>query len=196
MTGKIEETIKKRAKREDIQNKLALVLARLTARNGRLLFVPEPVLIKQLGLDKKPGRNPAYAMRQALWRLNRKGLLVCTKTEGGWTTRLTPKGQTFADKLDEADRICIKKPERWDGRWRIVIFDIWERRRPVRDKLRRMLQKAGFIKIQDSVWVHPYECEELVVFLRTEMRLGTGVLYIVAEGIENDAKLKKHFKLP
>ena len=53
MTQKLEETIKKRARREDIQRKLTLVLARLTARSGRLLFVPEPVLLKQLGLAQK-----------------------------------------------------------------------------------------------------------------------------------------------
>ena len=77
----------------------------------------------------------------------------------------------------------------------MVIFDIWERRRGVRDKLRRTLEKAGFRRVQDSVWVCPYDCEELVAFLRADLRLGEGILYLIAEGVENDAKLRKLFGL-
>ena len=75
------------------------------------------------------------------------------------------------------------------------MFDIWERRRPIRDKLRRALQKAGFRRIQNSVWVNPYDCEELVALLRADLRLGEGVLYLIAEGVENDQKLRQWFGL-
>ncbi len=76
------------------------------------------------------------------------------------------------------------------------MFDVWERRRIVRDRLRSMLRKIGFVKIQDSVWAYPYDCEELIAFIRTELRLGKGVLYFVADGMESDRFLRTHFKLP
>lgn len=44
-----------------------------------------------------------------------------------------------------------KRP--WDGLWRIVIFDIPEQKRVVRNLFRRNLKKWGFRSIQKSVWV-------------------------------------------
>ena len=130
---------------------------------------------------------------QALTRLSEKGLLTRIKTEKGNTISLTQKGEHLARLLAQKNALHIRKPKRWDGKWRIVIFDLWERRRGARDHLRTMLQKNGFVKIQNSVWVYPYDCEELFVFLRTEFHLGKGMLYIVADEIEYDQKLQQHF---
>lgn len=76
------------------------------------------------------------------------------------------------------------------------MFDVWERRRKVRDELRHTLEEFGFVKIQNSVWTYPYPCEKLLVFLRTHLKLGRGILYIVADEVEHDEQLRKHFKLP
>lgn len=132
---------------------------------------------------------------QAITRLNQKGLVARVRTGVGMSVRLTEKGSRLAKELEAKEKLFFKKPQRWDGKWRVVIFDVWERRRSVRDKLRGMLQKTGFIKIQNSVWVYPYDCEELFVFLRADLRLGRGVVYIVAEEIEHDEKLRSHFRL-
>src|SRR3989344_2704281 len=104
--------------------------------------------------------------------------------------------EKHSQRLHVAEEIHLQKPKKWDGRWRVVIFDVWERRRNIRNKLRSMLEKAGFLRLQDSVWIYPYDCEELVAFLRADLKLGNGVLYIIAEGIENDAKYRIHFDLP
>lgn len=186
--GKVEQKVINRARREKIQEKLLLALFRLTTPNS-LAFAPESVLRKRLGLAGA-GR-PVYRMHQALKRLETKGL-VRPERRG---IILTDKGKKFSEKLDTVDRIKIKIPKQWDEKWRIVIFDVWERRRAVRDKLRLMLQKAGFRRLQDSVWVYPYECEELVVFLRADLQLGPGLIYLVADGIENDGTLRRLFNL-
>jgi hypothetical protein len=57
------------------------------------------------------------------------------------------------------------------------------------------LQKIGFIKIQDSVWAYPYDCEEVLALIRADLRLGGGVIYLIAEGIENDKSLRMKFGL-
>ena len=76
------------------------------------------------------------------------------------------------------------------------MFDIWERRRNVRDELRQTLKEFGFVKVQDSAWAYPYPCEKLLVFLRTHLKLGRGILYVVADEIEHDEQFRLHFKLP
>ena len=196
MSTLLETQVRARARREKIQQNILLVLTRLTTHSSSLAFAPEAVLKKHLGLRDSRAGNATYRIRKALRRMEQKNLVVCERTPSGWTTRLSGKGEAFAKRLDKAEVIKIKKPARWDGRWRIVIFDIWERRRAQRDRLRLLLQRAGFYKIQNSVWVHPYDCAELIAFLRAEMRLGQGVLYIIAEGIENDHKIKRYFDLP
>ena len=170
-------------------------LFRVTTQSPRLVFAPEKVLLKRLGLPDSQRWKPTYQIRQAVKRLEKRGLVKFQKTSAGWAVKLSARGMEYSKRLHQAEEVTIKKPATWDGRWRIVIFDIWERRRGVRDKLRRLLKKSGFYRVQNSVWVHPYDCAELVTFVRADMHLGQGILYIIADGIENDHKIREHFNL-
>lgn len=166
----------------------ALALAVMAPNAVRLLRYADP------GLSKK--RKPDHRIRQALKRLEARSLVARVGKGRGAQFALTKRGERYAERLRVMGSFATPVPRRWDGRWRIVIFDIWERRRPVRLRLREMLKKIGFVKLQNSVWVYPYDCEELLMFIRTELKLGPSVLYIVAEGIENDARLRRRFSLP
>ncbi|MEK7101834.1 MAG: CRISPR-associated endonuclease Cas2, partial [Patescibacteria group bacterium] len=85
----------------------------------------------------------------------------------------------------------------WDGKWRVVIFDIREKRRRIRQKLRILLAGAGMVRLQDSVWVHPHPCDEFIALVRANLASGTGeLLYFIAEGLESDRHLREHFNLP
>jgi phenylacetic acid degradation operon negative regulatory protein len=56
------------------------------------------------------------------------------------------------------ENIKIQKPKKWDGLWRVIIFDIPEHLRPRRDRFRRKLKELGFVDIQKSVFCYPHEC--------------------------------------
>lgn len=43
----------------------------------------------------------------------------------------------------------------WDGKWRMVVFDLPENRRGLRNELRRQLRAAKFGGLQGSVWISP-----------------------------------------
>lgn len=194
---RIEEKVKQKAKRLKIQNAV-LTSIYFTAGLGLILMAPNAARLLKY-VEKYIGPKPRLNRRvsQAINRLRERGLIERIQTDHGLALRLTEKGVQFAVSIEEEEKIFeIQKPKKWDEKWRIVIFDIWERRRTVRDRLRNLLQKNGFVKVQNSVWVYPYDCEELFVFLRTNLRLGKGILYIVAEEIEYDETLRKHFKLP
>ena len=49
--------------------------------------------------------------------------------------------------------------------------------------------------LQDSVWLYPYDCEDLVTLLKADLKIGNAILYIIAEKIENDSHLKAHYHL-
>jgi len=187
----IENRVKKRGTRKKIQD-IALKSLYTAAVVGIAITAPNSIqLLRYVKgyIDNKSHLN--RRMSQAFSRLVAKGL-IAKNSEGHF--RVTVKGRHAAESLLLSDRL-MKKPLRWDGKWRIAIFDVWESRRGVRDRLRNILGRNGFVKIQNSVWVHPYDCEELFVFLRMNLSLGRAILYIVAEEVERDAWLRKHFNL-
>lgn len=186
------------ARRERIQDAVLLGLV-ATAAVGMIALAPGA---GQLLRFVDPSRllkkeTTTRHLNRALYRLRDHGLVRIEKARGKRRNiELTARGRALAERLRHAERIRIQKPKRWDGRWRVVIFDVWERRRSVRDRLRRLLVATGFVKLQDSVWVYPYDCEELITFVKHDLRLGSGMLYLIAEGIEGDRRLRQHFKLP
>lgn len=45
----------------------------------------------------------------------------------------------------------------WDGKWRMVLFDLPETLRWLRLRIRRMLKDAHFGNLQNSVWITPWD---------------------------------------
>jgi len=85
--------------------------------------------------------------------------------------------------------------KKWDYKWRIAAFDIPEKYAPLRNKIREILKHAGFVLLQQSIWIFPHDCEELVQLIKRESNLAPHILYGVLEYIEDEARLKKLFKL-
>jgi len=76
-----------------------------------------------------------------------------------------------------------------------LIFDIPEYRRSLREKMRRTLTVIGFKRLQDSVWIYPYDCEDLITLLKADFRIGRDVLYMIVDQLEGDQRLCKEFGL-
>ncbi len=83
----------------------------------------------------------------------------------------------------------------WDGKWRIVIFDIPEKLRKGRDALRDKLKELGFHEFQKSVFVFPYECQNEIDFIIEFFNLRKYVRFGVLKMVDNELHLKKIFKL-
>ena len=189
---KVENAAKRVARRFKLQDALVTMLYTATAFTLAIAAPNTVQLLKNIDSNMAKKRHPTKRISQAVSRLRSRGLVE--KGENG-RTHLTEAGKRHAEKLYAKERFSIPIPKRWDHRWRVVIFDVWERRRPVRDQLRRLLMKIGFVKVQNSVWAYPYDCEEVLAFVKADLRLGKGMLYLVAEGIEGDTWLLRHFGL-
>ncbi len=133
---------------------------------------------------------------QALLRLERNGLIHVTGEGRKREIHLTQQGEEKTDAL-YAGAYVIPLPVRWDGKWRTVMFDVPEKRKKVRDTLRMLLRSAGFIHFQDSAWIQPYPCDELVTLLRSHLGSGKGeIRYLVVSFVdESDYAFRKHFNL-
>jgi hypothetical protein len=143
------------------------------------------------GRDKNKKEKIATTRISAtLWRLKKRGFL---KDNNGKLS-LTPKGKLLLLRYQTKECV-INKPKKWDGKWRVIAFDVWESRRSVRNFLRKMLQNLGFVKLQASLWVYPYDCEEIIELLRTDLKIFSAICYMVVEKIDRDEWLRKYFNL-
>ena len=137
----------------------------------------------------------AYQAKTVAGRLAQKGLVRFVERGGRKFVELTAEGK--CQLLFEQQRALLgpHRPFRWDKRWRLVMFDIPEKRRGVRDRLRGYMHQFGFLRLQDSAWIFPYDCEDVVALVKAELSTGASVLYAVIESIENDSWIRKHFSL-
>lgn len=98
--------------------------------------------------------------------------------------------------MRRAFSLTPRRQEKWDGKWRLILFDISASERAKRNAFRTMIRRIGAVMLQKSVWVYPYDCSEQISLLRQffdlpedEMRL------VVADSIGDDRALRKHFKV-
>lgn len=186
--GKMEAESTRRSRNAKIRTVL-LGTVQATALLTLMMAAPNAIQgFHKLGLI--PSGRQVESTKRSYLRLLKGGYL---KYEGRYL-RLTPKGERELIAL-EMRAIEGKRSRRWDGKWRVIIFDIAEKRRSLRITVRRKLQDYGFARLQDSVWVYPYDCEDLITLLKAEFKIGRDMLYMIVEQIEADAALRKEFKL-
>lgn len=135
--------------------------------------------------------NRVRSIKSARHRLVERGWLA--KHEDG-TLEITKKGEHAIRKL-EIGHERLPHPKEWDGRWRVLVFDIPEKQKRLRDKIRYTLSSIGFKHLQHSVWVYPFDCEDFITLFKADLGVGAELLYIIAEGIENSDQLMREFQL-
>ena len=191
--GELEKKFKTRKRKENFQKAILAGIAAVGIL-GVMVVAPNALqALKFFGIEPK-NKWQKYNINQSFKRLKEHGLIYFKKTNKGTFIRLTQKGK---EKLRRFELLGYKlpKPPKWDRKWRMLIFDIKEKQKGTRDKIRLTLKKIGFLRLQDSVWVYPYDCEDLVTLMKADFKIGRDLLYLIVDTIEGDARIKDHFKL-
>jgi len=149
-------------------------------------------VIDQISGKKKYSRK--IYVNKTIDKMLREGKIEFVKKGDKSFIRVTNKGKEQLTKY-EIGELEITKPKKWDKKWRVVMFDIKETRKGTRKLLRDKLVRLGFVRLQNSVWIFPYDCEELVIMMKSNLFLGKDVLYMTVEKLENDKWLKEIFGL-
>ena len=186
--GKLEEESSKGTRKTKVQEAILLTIA----SGGRLgsELIAGQVVEHLLGIDYPFTKRRNEAIKSAANRLRKKGLVELK--DGHYS--LTKSGEKTLEEW-RLSKYQIKKPRKWDGKWRVIIFDIPEKKRGVRTEVREILKAAGFERLQDSVWVIPYDCEDVIGLLKTDLGIGKHLLYMIVDQIENDRYLRMEFGL-
>jgi len=115
------------------------------------------------------------------------------KQEFKFKVSLTKKGAQEYLKY----KIEKKKKKKWDGKWRIIVFDILEDQKKIRDLLRTKLKWMGFKELQKSVWIFPYDVEKETreILDVCNLHIIGDVRFLTVEKISDDEDLKQMFVL-
>lgn len=154
----------------------------------RLLAKLKGVNSEKLGsiLEPKYTQSPVAK----LWYMERRGYIKRT----GNTYMLTPQGRKALTERELWEQV-VPIPRRWDGKWHLVLFDIPANKKGRRDIFRLHLKKLGFFLYQNSVWVYPYPCENVVRTISDFYMLSSCVSFAVAEKLTGEKHLMSHFNL-
>ena len=144
---------------------------------------------------KKFKKYPKQKFSDAFHNLRRQGYVEVKRENHQIYISLTPKGKEKVGWM-QIDALKIKKPKKWDRKWRVVIFDINEVSRAYREAFRGKLKELGFISLQKSVWICPFKCRDEIALLKKFFGLtDKEVRLIVAQEIGETKKLLKYFHL-
>jgi phenylacetic acid degradation operon negative regulatory protein len=129
-------------------------------------------------LLKEFGHN-SQAVRAAISRMSKQGWVKAEKKGNKSYYSLTERG---VRRIEEAAKRIFKlRPEKWDGKWRILVYTIPEEKRNLRDELRKELVWSGFGTISNSCWISPNNLEKQVYDLIEKYEIEPYVDFFIAQ---------------
>ncbi len=112
--------------------------------------------------------------------------------DGSVTLVLSQEGRRRALRY-HLETLMIRPQKRWDGKWRVVMYDIPERIRGLRQEINHTLRTLGFVEVQHSVFAHPFECADEIEFLIEAYSARPYVRRMLVEEMDIAKPLKKAF---
>lgn len=140
--------------------------------------------------------NEKYNRRQiqkSLYYLKRKKFIAFPARSPKRRVILTRLGLRKIDQM-QFEKLKIKRAA-WDGRWRLLTFDVPEKQKELRQIFRLKLKKMGFFHFQRSVFVFPYECSTEIGLITDYLRITPCVHLLTASRFFGDKQLVKKFNL-
>lgn len=113
--------------------------------------------------------------------------------EGSILISLTKKGILRAINY-KFKRLNYKK-QKWDGKWRMIAFDIPKECQNGRKALIYRLKTAGFYEFQESIFLYPYDCKNEIDILLNLFKIKKYVRFGLLDFIDNEEKVKLKFRL-
>ena len=119
------------------------------------------------GIKRQNNKKAWRKFSESLRYLNRRSYVkIINRSDAGITVKITRKGEELVKELD-IDSMQLKKQDSWDGRWRIIIYDVPNKKSKNRLAFAEKLKTLGFVMIQKSVWAYPFECYKELLILST-----------------------------
>lgn len=136
----------------------------------------------------------AKEIKSGILNLNRQKLIIKkTGKDGSVVISLTEKGKLRA--ISTSFKKFYSKKEKWDGKWRMIAFDIPNTHKKGRNALRYRFKLGGFYELQESLFLYPYDCKKELTALVELFKLQKYVRYGLLDFIDNEEEIKKKMGL-
>lgn len=162
-----------------------------------LSFAAAPFLASQSKFDwerykKEWEKYNPWLLRQTLKRLREQKMVRIVEENSNKVVKLTEKGKLKLLKYN-LEEMNLKKPGRWDKKWRFVIYDVPKEKTNAARAFRSLLQQLKFFRLQKSVYLTPFPCEDEINYLRELFDIGENVVILIVEGLENSDPYRRYF---
>jgi len=164
---------------------------------GGILFVGAvaPNLFSAFGRLAKSKEYNEKQIYHSFFYIRKRGLAkLIKKSDRTFEVKITRKGRIQLAEF-AIESITFKNPGAWDGKWRVVIFDIPERYSSVRDSLRHKFRELGLFQFQRSVFVYPYSKEDEIQFVAAYFGVEKYLEILTVERMLDDKDLRRYFRL-
>ena len=166
-----------------------IVLSSLFLPNAAQMLKP---LIKW---RKNWGKIDRHLIYNAVRRLNQKRLVELVEKDNKLYIKITGNGKKVIKNFDY-DNMELGKPKTWDKKWRLVIFDVPDKKKKERRALSKKLKDIGFYALQESVFVYPYDCRDEIDFICEFLSINRFVNYCIIESVDKrEGDLREIFNL-
>ncbi len=144
------------------------------------------------GFDPRNLYRDHYKYQRSLSSLEKKQLIKIDKIDSDKFC-LTLKGKI--EVLKQRKTPILFDPKNWDGKWRVLGFDIPENQRYSRAKLREYLFFLGFKPIQKSIWITPQQIQYQDIEHLFDEKTKEKITFFITDNITEEKKLKELFDL-
>jgi DNA-binding transcriptional regulator PaaX len=137
-----------------------------------------------------------YKINRTLQRFKNRKLINIYKKNGEDIVEITEIGKKNVLKY-KFDNMRINRPKKWDGCWRVIIFDIPERYKNGRDALTKKLKEMELYPLQKSVFICPFKCRDEIIFIGEIFNIRKYIHYLVVKELDEESEfdLKQHYNL-
>jgi DNA-binding transcriptional regulator PaaX len=161
------------------------------------LFLPNAAQILKplLKWHKNWDETSRSSIHNAIKRLNQKRLIKLRQKGNELYIEITDKGKTAIKNFD-FENLELPQLKAWDKMWRMVIFDVPDKKQKERRALSEKLKNLGFYPLQESVFVYPYDCRDEIDFVCEFLSISRYVNYCVVADIDKkEGDLRYFFDL-
>jgi DNA-binding transcriptional regulator PaaX len=147
------------------------------------------------GYFKEKTKEMAKKRARKLRELQKRRLIEFKEmSDGSVKIILTHLGKNLVRQY-KLEEMKLVKPQKWDKKWRMIIYDIPHRHQKASNAFREKLKQLGLYQLQKSVWVSPYECLAEIEFLCSvfDIDINNHIYYFRTEEIPKEKEIKKFF---
>ena len=182
---------------------ILILLAGGTFIAASLIFPGLPIIVKEAlktyesaqwqKRQKEWKKFNTWRLRQVVKRLEKQKIVEIVEIDKTPVVTITEKGKQkiLKFKLEEIEL----DQTTWDGKWRIITYDIASVKRWQRELFRKMLKRMNFYQLQKSVYLTPFKCRDEIEYLRQVCEVGNEVVILTVSGFENEQVYKEYFGL-